>query len=490
MSDDLSPILALPLLQPSQAQKHVTHNEALRLLDIMVQLAVTSRSLTTPPPEPMPGDRYIPAAGALGAWAGQAGRIAFYEQDLWSFAPPHPGWQAWIEDEGTHAVFADGLWQSAADRPEHYTRLGVNTASDPVNRLAVAPEASLLTHTGQGHQVKINKASEGDTASLLFQTDWSGRAEIGTAGSDAFAIKVSPDGSSWTTALTIAPATGRMTAAAPLAVADGTAALPGLAFAADPDTGPRRKSANTLALVTGGEDRLDITPTGAVLNGVLSGTAVTQSTTDLSAGHLLKTGDFGMGRTIPLTAAMNLSDLTASGAYFNPAAANTVGNNYPINTVGSLLYLTDASSTRGTQMFIAYGTGVTYTRSKGAGGTWSNWRRLDAEHGDYLRLPDGTQICTRTVSLGPILANGAGTWASPYHTTAQTVAFAASFISAPVLSFSFPTVAGTGVTDRGMVVAGFDAGLASVTALRVARLGGSATTADVLCTLTATGRWF
>ena len=30
---DLSPILSLPLMQASQAQKHVTHNEALRLLD-------------------------------------------------------------------------------------------------------------------------------------------------------------------------------------------------------------------------------------------------------------------------------------------------------------------------------------------------------------------------------------------------------------------------------------------------------------------------
>ena len=35
---DLSPILSLPLLQASQAQKHVTHNEALMQLDLLVQL--------------------------------------------------------------------------------------------------------------------------------------------------------------------------------------------------------------------------------------------------------------------------------------------------------------------------------------------------------------------------------------------------------------------------------------------------------------------
>jgi hypothetical protein len=35
---DTSHALSLPLIQPSQAQKHVTHNEALRILDAVVQL--------------------------------------------------------------------------------------------------------------------------------------------------------------------------------------------------------------------------------------------------------------------------------------------------------------------------------------------------------------------------------------------------------------------------------------------------------------------
>ena len=37
---DTSHALSLPLIQPSQAQKHVTHNEALRILDAVVQLVV------------------------------------------------------------------------------------------------------------------------------------------------------------------------------------------------------------------------------------------------------------------------------------------------------------------------------------------------------------------------------------------------------------------------------------------------------------------
>jgi hypothetical protein len=45
--------------------------------------------------------------------------------------------------------------------------------------------------------VKLNKNSAGDTASFLFQTGFSGRAEIGTTGDDLFHLKVSSNGSVW-----------------------------------------------------------------------------------------------------------------------------------------------------------------------------------------------------------------------------------------------------------------------------------------------------
>lgn len=37
--------LNLPYILPSQAQKHVTHNEAIRALDAMLHLAVLSRAI-------------------------------------------------------------------------------------------------------------------------------------------------------------------------------------------------------------------------------------------------------------------------------------------------------------------------------------------------------------------------------------------------------------------------------------------------------------
>ena len=62
--------LGLPYLAAAQAQKHVTHNEALSRLDAVVQLAVIDTTLTVPPGSPAEGDRYIVADGATGAWAG------------------------------------------------------------------------------------------------------------------------------------------------------------------------------------------------------------------------------------------------------------------------------------------------------------------------------------------------------------------------------------------------------------------------------------
>ena len=74
---DTTPNIALPFLFAAQAQKHVTLNESLLRLDAVVQLTVLDRDLAAPPGSPADGDRFIIAAGASGAWAGQAaGTIA------------------------------------------------------------------------------------------------------------------------------------------------------------------------------------------------------------------------------------------------------------------------------------------------------------------------------------------------------------------------------------------------------------------------------
>lgn len=46
---EITDIPGLPLILPAQAQKHVTHKEALLALDAIVQLAVPGRNRTAPP---------------------------------------------------------------------------------------------------------------------------------------------------------------------------------------------------------------------------------------------------------------------------------------------------------------------------------------------------------------------------------------------------------------------------------------------------------
>jgi Protein of unknown function (DUF2793) len=59
-----SPNLSLPFLEAAQAQKHVTHNEALSVLDAVVHLSVLDRDLAVPPPAPQEGDRYLVSRAA------------------------------------------------------------------------------------------------------------------------------------------------------------------------------------------------------------------------------------------------------------------------------------------------------------------------------------------------------------------------------------------------------------------------------------------
>lgn len=193
--------LALPYILPSQAQKHVPHNEALQKLDVLTQLCI-AQLLASPPPAPDEAVCYAVDTGATGDWTGRDGHLAFLQDGLWTFLQPKQGWRAWFAETSRLHIFEGGEWV-AYDPIGIPPFFGINATADTTNRLTVSSGASLFTHAGNDHQMKINKASQADTASLLFQSGWSGRAEFGLAGSDSFEIKVSLDGSIWTTAMEI-----------------------------------------------------------------------------------------------------------------------------------------------------------------------------------------------------------------------------------------------------------------------------------------------
>lgn len=189
--------LKMPYIAPSQAQKHVTHNEALRALDALVQLCVVSRNGNVPPAKPLEGQRYIVGSPAADLWKARENHIAAWQDRAWAFFPAQEGWHAWVEEEKGFVVFSQGRWTAAQANTNPVSRLGIEAAADDTNRLSVKSPASLFDHAGGGHQLKINKADDNQAASLLFQSNYQGRAEMGTLWGRDFRIKTSVDGARW-----------------------------------------------------------------------------------------------------------------------------------------------------------------------------------------------------------------------------------------------------------------------------------------------------
>jgi hypothetical protein len=243
MSDDATPRLSLPYLAAAQAQKHVTMNQALALLDGLVQTALESRSVAAEPASPTDGAIYLLPTGATGTdWSGKpAGTVMRFEAGAWSVLENQPGWLAYVKDEGGLIVQgAGGVWSDLGDTLhafENLTELGVNATADATNRLSVNSAAVLFNNIGSDLQIKLNKAASGNTASMLMQTGFSGRAEIGLCGNDDLHLKVSPDGASWSDALVVTGGSGARVSV------DGAVRLKNFAKAALPSPGSQGSGA-------------------------------------------------------------------------------------------------------------------------------------------------------------------------------------------------------------------------------------------------------
>lgn len=225
MSDDATPRLGLPYVAAGQAQKHVTVNEVFARLDGLVQTAVESRAETDEPADPADGALYILPEDAEGdTWGDHAAdELLRFEAGGWTSLPVSAGHIAWVRDEAVLVVFDGETWNAVevgegeAVSFQNIPLLGVGTTADETNPLAAKLNKVLLAAKTAGEggdgdlRVTISKEAAGDTAALLFQANYGGRAEFGLLGNDDATLKVSADGSSWHDAFTIARATGKAT---------------------------------------------------------------------------------------------------------------------------------------------------------------------------------------------------------------------------------------------------------------------------------------
>ncbi|MGJ0397401.1 MAG: DUF2793 domain-containing protein, partial [Methylocystis sp.] len=208
--------LALPLIDQNQSQKHVTHNEALRALDAIVHLSVIDDALSAPPGSPADGDRYIVAATPTGAWLGQGGKVAAWQDGAWRFYAPQAGWRAYVASKTSVYVYDSSNWVSIVSVLQNLALLGVGATADANNPFLASLNATLWTakyvaNGGDGDlRFKLNKEGASDTVSQLYQTNFSGRAETGLTGDDNFHVKVSADGAAWKEAVLVDGTTGEV----------------------------------------------------------------------------------------------------------------------------------------------------------------------------------------------------------------------------------------------------------------------------------------
>ena len=221
MDGNSSARLGLPYLAAAQLQKHVTLNEALTRLDALVQTGVVSRTVAAQPASPADGNLYILPAGATGAaWTARAaGDLMRAEAGGWALVPVSDGAIARVADDDQVVVRREGAWTplgEALGALQNVALLGLGATADAANPFTARLNKALWTarETGDGGdgdlRFTFNKQASGDVLSLLFQSGFGGRAELGLIGDDDLTLKVSADGASWSDALAIDRTDGRV----------------------------------------------------------------------------------------------------------------------------------------------------------------------------------------------------------------------------------------------------------------------------------------
>lgn len=212
---DTSSCLSLPLIQPSQAQKHVTHNEALRILDVLTQLGVLTDDQPTPPASPTQGERHIVGDSATAAWAGHDGELALFENGLWQYFQPKAGWRAYVIGRESLVVHDGNDWidLDSAELQE-IEAFGLGMVSLPTTPFSAKLNAALWTALyqadgGSGDVIStLNKENTGDDAGFVFQQDFSTRALFGLFGSDNLRLATSANGVDFQDGLIVDAASG------------------------------------------------------------------------------------------------------------------------------------------------------------------------------------------------------------------------------------------------------------------------------------------
>ena len=108
---DTTARLRLPMIRPGQAQKEMSHNEALTTIDLCLQASAIALGDDVPPAAPGAGQSWIVGAAPSGAWAGRKGQLAGWTDGGWRFVAPTEGMAVWIIEAAEIARYSEGVWR-------------------------------------------------------------------------------------------------------------------------------------------------------------------------------------------------------------------------------------------------------------------------------------------------------------------------------------------------------------------------------------------
>jgi hypothetical protein len=128
-----TPRVGAPELVSGQAVPETTVNEQVRHVEQgSGHYIFKDRDLATPPGSPADGDSYLIAASPTGAWAGEAGNIAWYMNTAWKFITPIEGFTAWVNDENVFVGYDGSSWSTLAAPSGTYLPLSGGTLTGDV----------------------------------------------------------------------------------------------------------------------------------------------------------------------------------------------------------------------------------------------------------------------------------------------------------------------------------------------------------------------
>lgn len=164
--------LGITLVEQAQAQKEVTVNQAFTRIDALLNAGAISRTTDTPPGSPATGDLYIVGASPTGDWAGQANKIAYFDQ-IWRFIEPHEGSLLWVNDENLVYAYNGSSWAA------------INSASGVDTRQTVWIPAAAMRPSSTNGSSSLNQleiaAGQPDIVTLDFDASTEQYAQFSLA---------------------------------------------------------------------------------------------------------------------------------------------------------------------------------------------------------------------------------------------------------------------------------------------------------------------